>query len=313
MSVYLLRRLLATIPVMGVVAVFVFGLLHLTPGDPATMIAGDFATADDIARIHKQLGLDRPLPVQFVAWLGQLARGDLGTSIFSRLPVARLIGQRLQPTVVLCFTTLVIAVGLAVPIGVLAAWRAGTWLDRFVMGFAVFGFSVPVFVLGYLLIYLFAIQLGWLPVQGYVPLERGLWPCLRSILLPSFALGVIYMALIARITRASVLEVLSQDYIRTAEAKGLAPATVLLGHALKNASVPIVTIIGVGLTLLIGGVVVTESVFAIPGVGRLTVDAILRRDYPIIQGVILVFSGAYVLVNLLIDISYTFLDPRIRY
>jgi peptide/nickel transport system permease protein len=312
-SVYLLRRLLATIPVMGVVAVFVFGLLHLTPGDPATMIAGDFATADDIARIHTQLGLDRPLPVQFVAWLGQLARGDLGTSIFSRLPVARLIGQRLQPTVVLSITTLVIAVGLAVPIGVLAAWRAGTWLDRFVMGFAVFGFSVPVFVLGYLLIYLFAIQLGWLPVQGYVPLERGLWPCLRSILLPSFALGVIYMALIARITRASVLEVLSQDYIRTAEAKGLAPATVLLGHALKNASVPIVTIIGVGLTLLIGGVVVTESVFAIPGVGRLTVDAILRRDYPIIQGVILVFSGAYVVVNLLIDISYTFLDPRIRY
>jgi peptide/nickel transport system permease protein len=277
------------------------------------MIAGDFATADDIARIHKQLGLDRPLPVQFVAWLGQLARGDLGTSIFSRLPVARLIGQRLQPTVVLSITTLVIAVGLAVPIGVLAAWRAGTWIDRFVMGFAVFGFSVPVFVLGYLLIYLFAILLGWLPVQGYVPLERGLWPCLRSILLPSFALGVIYMALIARITRASVLEVLSQDYIRTAEAKGLAPATVLLGHALKNASVPIVTIIGVGLTLLIGGVVVTESVFAIPGVGRLTVDAILRRDYPIIQGVILVFSGAYVLVNLLIDISYTFLDPRIRY
>jgi peptide/nickel transport system permease protein len=312
-SVYLLRRLLATIPVMGVVAVFVFSLLHLTPGDPAAMIAGDFATADDIARIHTQLGLDRPLPVQFVAWLGQLARGDLGTSIFSRLPVARLIGQRLQPTVVLSIATLVIAVGLAVPVGVLAAWRAGTWLDRLVMGFAVFGFSVPVFVLGYLLIYLFAIQLGWLPVQGYVPLERGLWPCLRSILLPSFALGVIYMALIARITRASVLEVLSQDYIRTAEAKGLAPATVLLGHALKNASVPIVTIIGVGLTLLIGGVVVTESVFAIPGVGRLTVDAILRRDYPIIQGVILVFSAAYVLVNLLIDISYTFLDPRIRY
>jgi peptide/nickel transport system permease protein len=312
-SVYLLRRLLATIPVMGVVAVFVFSLLHLTPGDPAAMIAGDFATADDIARIHTQLGLDRPLPVQFVAWLGQLARGDLGTSIFSRLPVSRLIGQRLQPTVVLSIATLVIAVGLAVPVGVLAAWRAGTWLDRLVMGFAVFGFSVPVFVLGYLLIYLFAIQLGWLPVQGYVPLERGLWPCLRSILLPSFALGVIYMALIARITRASVLEVLSQDYIRTAEAKGLAPATVLLGHALKNASVPIVTIIGVGLTLLIGGVVVTESVFAIPGVGRLTVDAILRRDYPIIQGVILVFSAAYVLVNLLIDISYTFLDPRIRY
>jgi peptide/nickel transport system permease protein len=298
---------------MAVVAVFVFGLLHLTPGDPAAIIAGDYATAEDIARIHKQLGLDRPLHVQFVAWIGRVLTGDLGTSIFSRLPVARLIRQRLEPTIVLSITTLIIAVALAVPLGVLAAWRAGTWLDRGVMGFAVFGFSVPVFVLGYLLIYLFAIRLDWLPVQGYVSLDRGLWPCLRSILLPSFALGIIYMALIARITRASVLEVLTQDYIRTAEAKGLAPLAVLLSHALKNASVPIVTIIGVGLTLVIGGVVVTESVFAIPGVGRLTVDAILRRDYPIIQGVILVFSGVYVLVNLLIDVSYTFLDPRIRY
>jgi len=312
-SAYLVRRLLATIPVMAVVAVFVFGLLHLTPGDPASIIAGDYATAEDIARIHKQLGLDRPLHVQFVAWIGRVLTGDLGTSIFSRLPVARLIRQRLEPTIVLSITTLIIAVALAVPLGVLAAWRAGTWLDRGVMGFAVFGFSVPVFVLGYLLIYLFAIRLDWLPVQGYVSLDRGLWPCLRSLLLPSFALGIIYMALIARITRASVLEVLTQDYIRTAEAKGLAPLAVLLSHALKNASVPIVTIIGVGLTLVIGGVVVTESVFAIPGVGRLTVDAILRRDYPIIQGVILVFSGVYVLVNLLIDVSYTFLDPRIRY
>jgi peptide/nickel transport system permease protein len=312
-SVYLVRRLLATIPVMGVVALFVFGLLHLTPGDPAAIIAGDYATAEDIARIHTQLGLDRPLHVQFVDWLGQILRGDLGTSIFSLRPVAELIGQRLEPTIVLSVTTLVLAIALAIPIGVLAAWRAGTWLDRLVMGFAVFGFSVPVFVLGYLLIYLFAIQLGWLPVQGYVGLDRGLWPCLRSVLLPSFALGTVYMALIARITRASVLEVLSEDYIRTAQAKGLPPRAVLLGHALKNASVPIVTIIGIGLTLLIGGVVITESVFALPGVGRLTVDAILRRDYPIIQGVILIFSGVYVLVNLLIDISYTFLDPRIRY
>jgi peptide/nickel transport system permease protein len=298
---------------MAVVAVFVFGLLHLTPGDPAAIIAGDYATAEDIARIHTQLGLDQPLHVQFVAWIGRVLTGDLGTSIFSRLPVSRLIRQRLEPTIVLSVTTLVIAVSLAVPLGVLAAWRAGTWLDRGLMGFAVFGFSVPVFVLGYGLIYLFAIRLDWLPVQGYVSLDRGLGPCLRSLLLPSFALGIIYMALIARITRASVLEVLTQDYIRTAEAKGLAPLAVLLSHALKNASVPIVTIVGVGLTLVIGGVVVTESVFAIPGVGRLTVDAILRRDYPIIQGVILVFSGVYVLVNLAIDVSYTFLDPRIRY
>jgi peptide/nickel transport system permease protein len=303
----------ATIPVMGVVAVIVFLLLHLAPGDPAALIAGDFATAEDIARIGKQLGLDRPLPVQFVAWVGQVLQGELGTSIFSQLPVSRLIRQRLEPTLLLSVTTLVIAVALAVPIGVLAAWRARTWVDRLVMGLAVCGLSIPVFVLGYLLIYLFAIQLGWLPVQGYVSLTQGIWPCLRSILLPSLALGSIYMALIARITRASLLEVLEEDYVRTAHAKGLSTMTVVVGHALRNASIPIVTIIGVGLTLLIGGVVITESVFAIPGIGRLTVDAILRRDYPIIQAVILISSGVYVMVNLAIDLVYTVLDPRIRY
>jgi peptide/nickel transport system permease protein len=310
---YLVRRLLATIPVMGVVAVIVFLLLHLAPGDPATLIAGDFATAEDIARIGKQLGLDRPLPIQFVGWVGQILQGELGTSIFSQLPVSRLIRQRLEPTLVLSVTTLVIAVVLAVPVGVLAAWRARTWVDRVVMGLSVCGLSIPVFVLGYLLIYFFAIRLGWLPVQGYVSLAQGLWPCLRSIVLPSLALGSIYMALIARITRASLLEVLEEDYVRTAHAKGLSTLTVVVTHALRNASIPIVTIIGVGLTLLIGGVVITESVFAIPGIGRLTVDAILRRDYPIIQAVILLSSGVYVMVNLVIDLVYTVLDPRIRY
>ena len=313
MRTYLVRRIVATIPVMGVVALIVFLLLHLAPGSPAALIAGDFATAEDIARIGRQLGLDRPLHVQFVAWVGQILRGDLGTSIFSHLPVSRLIRQRLEPTLVLSATTLVIAVVLAVPIGVLAAWRARTWVDRLVMGLSVCGLSIPSFVLGYLLIYLFAIHFGWLPVQGYVSFTEGLWPCVRSILLPSFALGSIYMALIARITRASLLEVLEEDYVRTAKAKGLSTLTVLVVHALRNASVPIVTIIGVGLTLLIGGVVITESVFAIPGIGRLTVDAILRRDYPIIQAVILLSSGVYVMVNLVIDLVYTVLDPRIRY
>jgi peptide/nickel transport system permease protein len=310
---YLVRRILATIPVMGVVAVVVFLLLHLAPGSPAALIAGDFATAEDIARIGKQLGLDRPLHVQFVAWVGQVLRGDLGTSIFSHLPVSRLIRQRIEPTVVLSVTTLLIAVVLAVPVGVLAAWRARTSVDRLVMGLSVCGLSIPSFVLGYLLIYVFAIHLGWLPVQGYVSFTQGVWPCVRSILLPSLALGSIYMALIARITRASLLEVLEEDYVRTAHAKGLSTLTVLVGHALRNASIPIVTIIGVGLTLLIGGVVITESVFAIPGIGRLTVDAILRRDYPIIQAVILLSSGVYVVVNLVIDLVYTVLDPRIRY
>jgi peptide/nickel transport system permease protein len=313
MYAYIVQRVLATIPVMAVVAVFVFGLLHLTPGDPAAVIAGELATVDDIARIRAQLGLDQPIHLQFLTWLGQLLQGDLGTSIFSKLPVSHLIAQRLEPTLMLSLATILFAILFAVPMGVLAASRAGSWLDRLVMGFAVLGFSIPVFVLGYLFIYVFAVQLRWLPVQGYKPIADGVWPFLQSIALPTLTLGVIYIALIARITRASVLEVLNEDYIRTARAKGLGTPAVLLGHALKAAAVPIVTIIGVGVALLIGGAVITESVFAIPGLGRLTVDAILRRDYPIIQGVILVFSAAYVFVNLVIDILYPLLDPRIRY
>ncbi|MBI3710017.1 MAG: ABC transporter permease [Proteobacteria bacterium] len=313
MFAYIVRRLLATIPVMGVVAIFVFSLLYLTPGDPAVIIAGDFATVDDVARIRAKLGLDQPFHIRFGDWLWAVLHGDLGISIFTNLPVARLIGQRVEPTVALTLFTLIIAVIFAVPMGVLAAWKAGQWLDRAVMAFAVIGFSVPIFVLAYLLIFGLSIGLELLPVQGYVSITEGFWPFLERLILPSIALGVTYMALIARITRASMLDVLSQDYIRTAQAKGMAANQVLIGHALKNAAVPIVTIIGIGIALLISGVVVTETVFAIPGIGRLTVDAILRRDYPIIQGVILMFSAVYVLINLLVDLSYTLLDPRIRY
>jgi peptide/nickel transport system permease protein len=313
MHVFLIRRLLAAVPVIIVVTVFVFALLHLAPGDPAAIIAGDLATADDIAKIRERLGLDRPLLVQFATWVLQILQGDLGASIFSGHPVTLLISQRLEPSLSLSVATLVIAVVLAVPIGVIAAWRAGSWIDRCVMGFAVLGFSMPVFVIGYVMIWLFAIRLDWLPVQGYTPIAQGLGPWLSNIVMPSLALGVIYMALIARITRAAMLETLSQDYIRTAHAKGLATPAVLIRHAFKNAAVPIVTVIGIGVALLIGGVVVTESVFAIPGLGRLTVDAILRRDYPIIQGLILVFSFAYVVVNLVVDMLYVVLDPRIRY
>ena len=300
-------------PVVIVVTIFVFALLHLAPGDPAAIIAGDLATADDIAKIRAKLGLDQPLLIQFLTWVGQLLHGDLGNSIFSAHPVSQLIGQRLEPTITLTVMTLLISITLAVPMGVVAAWRVGSWIDRVVMGFAVFGFSVPGFVIGYVLIWLFAIELDWLPVQGYTPLAQGVGPWLANIILPSVTLALAYMALIARITRAAMLETLSQDYIRTAHAKGLATPAVLLRHALHNASVPIVTVIGIGVALLIGGVVVTESVFAIPGLGRLTVDAILRRDYPVIQGIILVFSGAYVAVNLVVDMLYTVLDPRIRY
>jgi peptide/nickel transport system permease protein len=313
MFAYIVRRILATIPVMSVVAIFVFALLYLSPGDPAAIIAGDTATADDIARIRAALGLDQPVYIQFGEWTWRLLRGDLGISIFTNLPVTQLIAQRLEPTAALTISTLIISVVVAIPMGVFAAWRAGSWLDRVVMVFAVLGFSVPVFVLAYILIFVFAIWVNLLPVQGYVSITRGFWPFLSHIILPSVALGMIFAALIARITRASMLDVLAQDYIRTAQAKGLSNEQVLIGHALKNAAVPIVTIIGIGVALLIGGVVVTETVFAIPGLGRLTVDAILRRDYPIIQGIILIFSGAYVLVNLLVDLSYTLLDPRIRY
>jgi peptide/nickel transport system permease protein len=295
------------------VAVFVFFLLRIAPGDPAAIIAGDDATSQDIENIRAKLGLDRPMFEQFGLWCWRLAQGDLGISIFSNLPVTQLIAQRLEPTLALTLSTLLVAVILAVPMGVVAAWKARSLADRVVMGFAVMGFAVPVFLAGYILIYIFSIKLGWLPVQGYRPIGQGLWPFVEGLILPSIALGTTYCALIARITRASMLEVLSQDYIRTAESKGLATGRVLLLHALKNSAVPIVTVIGIGVALLISGVVITETVFNIPGLGRLTVDAVLKRDYPIVQGLILVFAAAKVLVNLMIDISYAFLDPRIRY
>lgn len=298
---------------MAVVALVVFSLLYFTPGDPAAVIAGDVATDEDIRRIREGLGLDKPFVERFGAWVGALLTGDLGVSIFTNLPVTQLIGQRVEPTLALTLCTLLVAVLVAVPIGVLAAARAGTWIDRAVMAFSVLGFSLPVFVVAYILIGIFSINLEWLPVQGYRPIREGVWPWLRHLILPSIALGTVYMALIARITRATMLEVLAQDYVRTAQAKGLAPGAVLGHHALKNAAVPIMTVIGIGIALLISGAIVTETVFAIPGIGRLTVDAILRRDYPIIQGVILLFSAIYVLINLAVDLSYMLFDPRIRY
>jgi len=313
MLAYAARRILATIPVMLIVAFFVFSLLYLAPGDPAAIIAGDQATPADVDRIRASLGLDRPFLIRFGEWLWQIMHGDLGTSIFTNLPVAAMIAQRIEPTLSLMAITLVLTILVAVPLGVVAAWKAGSWVDRTIMAFAVFAFSLPVFVVGYVLAYVFALQFEWLPVQGYTPLAAGLWPWLQNLILPALALGSVYIALIARITRASMLEVLQQDYVRTARAKGLGQRNILFVHALKNAAVPIVTVIGIGIALLIGGAVVTESVFAIPGLGRLTIDAILRRDYPVIQGIVLLFSFLYVLVNLMVDVTYTLVDPRIRY
>ena len=313
MYAYVIRRLLATIPIMGLVAVFVFLLLHMSPGDPAAIIAGDNATEENLEQIRRVLGLNDPLHVQFLRWLERLLQGDMGTSIYSGLPVERLILQRVEPTLLLTLMTMIIAVTLAIPLGVLAAWKVGTWVDRLVMTVAVLGFSVPVFVLGYALVLGGSIGLGWFPVQGYTPIRESFTGFLLHITLPALTLGLVYMALIARMTRATMLEVLNEDYVRTAYAKGLATRKVLIKHALKNAMVPITTTIGLGLALIIGGVVVTETVFSIPGLGRLTVDAVLRTDYPVIQGVILVFSLTYVLLNLLIDLSYVLFDPRIRY
>jgi peptide/nickel transport system permease protein len=313
MFAYAIRRVLATIPVMLVVALFVFSLLYIAPGDPAAIIAGDQATPADVERIRESLGLDRPYLVRFGDWLWHILHGDLGTSIFTNLPVSHMIAQRIEPTLSLMVLTIVFSIIVAVPLGVLAAWKHGTWIDRVVMLICVLGFSVPVFVFGYLLAYVFALTLDWLPVQGFTSISDGFVPFLRGLVLPTVALGLIYVALLARITRATMLDVLSQDYVRTAKAKGVGQRQMLFVHALKNAAVPIITVIGNGVALLIGGAVVTESVFAIPGLGRLTVDAILRRDYPIIQGVVLLFSVTYVLVNLIVDLLYTVFDPRIRY
>jgi len=312
MGGYIARRLLSTLVVMAIVGIIVFLLVHLAPGSPAAIIAGDNATPAQIELINRQLGLDRPLPVQFGIWAWSILRGHFGTSIFSGAPVMQLVMERLPATISLSLVTIVFAATLAVAAGVFAAWRAGGLLDRTLMAVAALGFSVPVFVVGYFMIYLFAITLHWLPVQGYVPLSNGFWLWLSHLVLPALALGLAYLALIARITRASMLEVLAEDYIRTARAKGATSLSQLFHHALRNAGVPIATVIGIGVALLISGVVLTETVFNVPGIGRLTVDAITNRDYPIIQGVMVIFSGAYVVINLLVDLSYTLIDPRIR-
>ena len=313
MLAFFLRRVLSTVPVLIIVALIVFFMLRLAPGDPAAAIVGNSGTADDIASVRAALGLDDALPVQFFRWMGELVQGNLGESFFMKIPVIDLIGQRIEPTLSLAALTLVVAVALAVPLGVLAAWRHGGWLDRALMGFSVLGFSIPSFVLGYVLIWLFSLHWQLLPVQGYSRLENGVGPWLKHLILPSIALSIIYVALIARVTRAAVAEAMTEDYIRTARAKGISEARVLVRHGLANAAVPIVTVIGIGVALLIGGVVVTETVFAIPGLGQLTVDAVLSRDFPLIQGIILFFSVIYVFINLLVDLSYLVFDPRIRY
>jgi peptide/nickel transport system permease protein len=308
-----LQRLLATIPIMVVVATVVFLLLRLAPGDPAHVIAGDLATEDAVAAIRKDMGLDKPITTQYMRWMGAVLTGDLGRSVLSKKPVTELIAARLPPTLSLALSAIVVTLLVAVPLGVLASWRHGGWTDRAIRAGSVLGFSVPSFVIGYVLIFVFAVKLDVLPVQGYAPLERGLGEYLRHLVLPTVTLAAVYIALISRITRASMLDILGEDFVRTARAKGAPEKVVLFRHALRNAAVPIVTIVGVGITALISGVVVTETVFNIAGVGRMIVDSVLARDYPVVQGTILFFSFSYIFINLLVDIAYVLLDPRIRY
>ncbi|MEW5420339.1 ABC transporter permease [Amorphus sp. 3PC139-8] len=310
---YVLKRVLSSVPVMIVVAVVVFAILRLTPGDPAAVLAGNDATGEQLAQIRENLGLDEPILVQLMTWFRNILAGDLGVSLLSGVPVVRMIGERVGPTLSLAAGTIIVTILIAIPMGIIAARRPGGVLDRLVMALSVLGFSVPIFVTGYLLIYLFALKLGWLPVQGYRPLGDGFWPFAQRLIMPVTALSGVYIALVARITRSSIIEVLGEDYIRTARAKGAPERRVLLRHALRNAAVPIVTIIGIGVASLITGVVVTESVFNLPGLGRLVVEAVLARDYPVIQGLILLFSFTYILINLVVDILYTVFDPRIRY
>ncbi|RVP54406.1 ABC transporter permease [Sinorhizobium meliloti] len=313
MAVYIMRRLVSVIAVMAVVGIFIFLLLRLAPGDPAAIMAGRDATAEMIADIRERLGLNEPLPVQFVHWSLGILGGDFGTSIFTGRPVLELMSQRLEPTLSLSILTMIFSVTVGVAFGILAAWRTGGLIDRLLTAFSALGYSVPVFVIGYFLIYFFAMRTQWLPVQGYKPIESGLGPWFVHLILPTVALGLGFIAFIARVTRASMLEVLSEDYMRTAAAKGASSYAMLVHHALKNASVPILTVIGISFAYMIGGVVLTETVFNIPGIGRLVVDAINNRDYPIIQSVLILTSGLYVLINLTVDLAYTLIDPRIRY
>ena len=318
MFAYIVRRLLVTIPVLAVVGLFTFMLLRVTPGDPAALIAGNEATQEEYVEIRERLGLDEPIYVQLGKWAGRILQGDFGQSIRSGKPVFELIRGRVGPSVSLTVATEIVAVLVAIPLGVLAAWKANSVVDRSVMVFAAVGFSVPIFWLGFILIWLFGLwAFGMddpiLPVAGYVKITDDFWDYVRHLILPSLSLGLVVIALIARMTRASVLEVLKEDYVRTARAKGMAEKTVLIRHALRNASLPILTVIGLGLAGLLSGAVVTESVFAIPGLGRLAVEAIATRDYPIIQAMIILIGSFYVFINLAVDILYAFLDPRIRY
>lgn len=313
MKTYLLRRALAVIPVMLVVATVSFVLIRLAPGDPASVLAGPDATTEDLVQLRTALGMDQPLPVQLVKWYARLAQGDLGQSIFLRRPVVQAVVERLEPTLLLTLWGTVLSILIGVPAGIVSARYHNTAVDQSFMALALLGLSIPNFLLGLIMILVFGVWLGWLPVAGYVPLDEGVWRNLRSLLMPAVSLGLVQSALVARITRSSMLDVLREQYILSGRAKGLSERAVVYKHALKNAIIPTLTVIGITVALLIGGAVVIETVFNIPGVGRLIISAVLRRDYPVVQGVVLLIALTYTVINLLVDLAYLVIDPRIRY
>ncbi|PTQ75301.1 ABC transporter permease [Celeribacter persicus] len=313
MLTYILKRIGATVPTLFVVSFVIFSLMALAGGDPARVLAGDQASLADLDAIRDQMGLNDPFILRYLHWLGGIMTGDLGTSILTKLPVVTLIGQRLEATLSLTVCAMVLSVGIGLPLGIWGGLRPRGLVNKLVEGLAVFGFSVPVFVLAYLLIWGLSLKLHLLPVMGFTPISEGLWPFLSKMFLPSLALTPVFAGWIARVSRDAVIDVLDQDYIRTARSKGMSMSRLVARHVMRNAAVPIVTVVGMTFAALVSGVVVTEAVFAIPGLGRLTVDAISQRDYPVIQGVVVLMSLIYILVNLLVDICYVVFDPRITY
>ncbi len=313
MIAYIARRLLLIIPIMWLVATVAFFLLHMTPGDPVAVLLGPEATTEQVEEMRARLGLDDSLPVQYVNWFADLLRGDLGDSLFLNMPVTHALMDRAQPTVILTILATLVAIGLGVPTGVISAIKRGHPTDLGMMLVAMVGISMPTFWLGLNLIWIFGVKLGWLPVAGYVPITDGIWDNLKYMIMPAFTLGAAQAALLARMTRSMMLEVLGEDYVRTARAKGAQERTVIIGHALRNALIPLVTVIGLSFAVLMGGAVVTEQVFNIPGVGRLLIQAVLRRDFPLVQGIVLVIAFLYVIINLLVDVLYVYLDPRLHY
>jgi len=309
----ILRRLLATIPVLLLVTAGVFALIHLTPGDPIDAMMAESVDDSVKRQLRSDLGLDRPLYLQYATWMGRLLQGDLGRSIRNREPVIENVGRRIKPSLQLAGLAMAISLLVATPIGILSAARRNSTLDRFGTSFALFGICMPNFLIALLLIFLFGVTLRWLPISGYVDPMEELWDGLRSLALPAITLGLALAAVITRTLRSSMLEALSEDYIRTARAKGLSDGAVIRRHALKNALIPVVTVLGLQLGTLIGGAVIIEYVFALPGVGRLVVDAVFARDYPLVQGVVLLIAVGFILSNLMVDLLYGWIDPRIRH